>query len=133
MPSVESSNLIDLFTQIDAAKSTKLKGELLAKAKYVIYNSMSNEQLIDFFSRQDSNFESLFALSVWTPSLEESQIPEFIEPYDIIERIFSCFDTLFSLFNEFKSQLLFLINQEKDEKVKHLFLKYLTQLTKNLS
>ena len=135
MPSLlDSSNLIDLFTQIDSTQNIKTKSELLGKAKNVIFNSMSNEQLINFFTKENSNnFESLFSLSIWTPKLEESRIPEFIEPYEIIEKIFSCFDSLFTLFNEFKLQLLFLINQDKDEKVKHIFVKYLTQLTKSLS
>lgn len=132
MPSVNSSNLIDLFNQLETSKNTKTKSELLGKAKYLIFNTLSTEQIIEFFGDK-LNFESLFSLNIWTKNLDESVVTEFLEPYDIIEKIFSCFTSLLHLLNEFKPQIFFLISQDKDEKVKHILVKYLLQLTKSLS
>jgi hypothetical protein len=132
MPSVESPVLIDLFLQLESSKNTKTKSELLGKAKYLIFNSMSNEQIIEFFADK-LNFENLFSLNIWTRSLEETSITEFSEPYEIIERIFSCFTSMLELFSKFREKVFFLITQDQDEKVKHILLKHLIQLAKSLS
>ena len=93
---------------------------------------MSNEQIIEFFADK-LNFENLFSLNIWTRSLEETSITEFSEPYEIIERIFACFTSMLELFSKFREKVFFLINQDQDEKVKHILLKHLIQLAKSLS
>jgi hypothetical protein len=63
MPSVDTPTLVDLFVQIESCKNTKTKSELLGKVKSLIFNSMSAEQIKEFFG-ENSNFEQLFTLKV---------------------------------------------------------------------
>ena len=126
--------LIDLFDKLSVNSiSYKQKSENLSLAKMVILNELTNDQIIDFFVDHKTNFENLFLLNIWTKSLETSGgSTEFLEPYDIIEKIFSCFNSLQNLLNKFQYQLLFLIIQEQDEKVKHISIQNLTRLVQLL-
>jgi hypothetical protein len=134
MPSIEdvSSKLIELFTQVETASDFKTKSMTLANAKMFIFNEMNHENLMDFFVKISTNFEQLFMLNVWSKSLSDKASVEFFEPYEIIDKIFSLFGSLIELTDLFKIQLIFLINQMQDEQVKHLCIKTLVKLTKQL-
>jgi hypothetical protein len=133
MPSAEPDELVKLFDQVESAQTMKTKAEHLTKAKFHILNQMSNDEIFNFFVRNPKNFENFFQLDVWTKSLEENNgIVEFLEPYDIIEKILSIFKSLDEMIDSFCQELIFLFEQDKDEKVKHIAMKILIQLVANL-
>lgn len=133
MPSLEPNQLIDLFNDLENAKTVKEKSDLLSKAKYYLLNQMSNEQIKAFFVSNASNFENLYKLNIWTKNLEESNgIVDFLEPYDILEKILGSCDSLIEFVNVFNEQTVFLITQDTDEKSKHILVKHLSNLVQNL-
>lgn len=131
MPSMENtSKLSELLGSFQQARTMRDKSELLSKAKRVILNEMSDDQIRSFFVDSTINFEALFQIDVWTDNLEEKNgMAEFTEPYDIVEHVFGQFDNLSDMLELFHDQLVFLLKQNKDEKVKHMFVKRLTKLT----
>lgn len=131
MPSLESTPLLDLFDQIDSTKDEKTKSLALAKAKFYILNEMTPQMIKETFAKEEQNFESLFGLNIWKNSLQDSSLT-YTEPYDIIVKIFSSFKSLVELVDEFKEQILFLINQKKDEQAKHICIENMIRLTKSL-
>lgn len=136
MPSTEinDNTLLEIFNSLQSASTVKSKSDLLYKAKLHVLNEMSDEHIIQFFVLNKTNFENLFLLDIWTSSLEDSNgIAEFNEPYDIIEKIFSCFDSLPNFVSQFYHHIIHLLEQNKDEKIKHLCVKHLIRLTKRFS
>jgi hypothetical protein len=130
MPSVEQTKLIELLHSFDQAKTIKSRSELLGKAKQHILNDMTNEEVRGYFVESGSNFEQLFEIDVWTPSLDQTNgIVNFIEPYEIVDRVFNVFNSLDECLRQFNDQILFVLNQSKDEKVKHICVKQLYRLT----
>ena len=126
------SSLDKLFEEIESATDFKSKSMSLSKAKYFMLNEMTKETLREFFVANEDNFKNLFLLNIWTPSLEDQVTTEFLEPYEIVESIFRLFESLMDLLVNFKSQLVYLLNQNKDEKVKHTCVKKLTDLANSL-
>ncbi len=125
MITIDSTPLVGFFEEINSASDVKAKSFALGKAKNYILNEMNAEMIKDIFVEDKLNFESLFALEIWTN--------DYAEPYDIIEKIFGSFDSLVELIDRFYESILFTINQKKDEKVKNTCLQYLIKLTKSLS
>lgn len=126
MPTQEPGELINYFISLADGGTVKAKSEVLAKAKQFIFNKMSDEELMMFFVRNEQNFHNFMLLDIWTKSLDDSNgIVEFLEPYDIIEKIFSLFKTLPAFLDSFYPNLNFLLSQNKDEKVKHMIVKHL--------
>ena len=143
MPALDSSDqstkqqqLIDLFSSLQLTSSADKPKvlDLLYQAKLCVVNEMSKQQIIDFFVVEKTNFENLFLLNIWTKSLEETNgIVDFTEPYEIIEKLFSSFDSLDTFINMFESQIKYLLEQMKDEKIKHICVKHLIRLAKATS
>lgn len=131
MPSVQPDELAKIFDELQHAKSTKSKSDLLSKAKHFILNRMSAEELRTYFVQGSTRkFEDLFLLDIWTKNLEKCNgIVEFTEPYDILEKILDLFGSVDEILDEaFYGKAVFLIEQDKDENVKHLFMKRMIQL-----
>lgn len=124
--------LEDLFDQVNSGNDEKSKLLALSKAKSFIMNKMSSEMIRESFINESANFESLFSLDIWKDKLEDGAMINFIEPYEIVEKIFGNFVTLIDLISNFKEQIQFLINQNKDEKVKHICVSNMIKLTKSL-
>lgn len=124
--------LIDLFDQIDSAENQKIKSLALSKAKSYILNEMSPEMITNSFVNDKQNFEILFSLKIWKDKLDLGMV-EYTEPYEIIEKIFTNFKSLIELVDNFKDQILFIMNQDKDEKIKHICVQFMTKLTRSLS
>lgn len=135
MVSAEPNELVRIFNELESAKGLKSKSDLLGKAKHFILNRMSDDDIAKFFVQDANNFKNLFLLDVWTRKLDETNgIVEFTEPYDIIERILSLFKSIDDLVNDASTydKILYLFEQGKDEKVKHLLVKRLTELVSGL-
>ena len=132
MPSIDSTPLTGLFEEIDTTSDEKTKSSALGKAKYFILNEMTSEAIKEVFAKDKLNFESLFALKIWKSKLQEA-IVDYMEPYEIMEKIFGSFATLVEYIDEFYGQILFTINQNEDEKVKHICVRTMIKLTKALS
>lgn len=131
MPSADKNLiLIDLFISLESAGTNRQKSELLGKAKNYIFNQMDNLEVVDFFTKENKkNFEYLFNLDIWTPSLDAANsVVNFLEPYDIIQRIFTSFESLRDFIDNFGEQIRFLLHQNKDENIKHLCVKHFTYL-----
>jgi hypothetical protein len=140
MPSIDSTyqdpiqqQLIDLFNSLqltNLAKPTVL--DLLYRAKLCVLNEMTKDQIFEFFVTEKSNFENLFLLNIWTSDLEKSNgVVDFTEPYEILEKLFGSFESLDSFVNLFNDQIKCLLEQNKDEKIKHMCAKHLIRLAKN--
>jgi hypothetical protein len=125
MLTIESTPLISFFEEIDSAADERARSFALGKAKKYILNDMTDGMIKDIFALDKMNFESLFALQIWTS--------DFVEPYEIMEKIFGSFSSLIEFIDEFYCQILFTINQTKDEKVKHICVQNLIRLTNCLS
>ncbi|RNA15472.1 26S proteasome non-ATPase regulatory subunit 5 [Brachionus plicatilis] len=129
----ESAKLVELFDSIISASSFKQKSEILSHAKHFIFNQMTNEEIREFFVKNAINFQTLFSLDIWTKNLEDSGgIVDYPEAYDIIERIFHTFKSLNDLVNSFYDQVVFILTQNVDEKVKHVCVKCFLEFTKQL-
>ncbi len=134
MPSQDltPSTLIELFDQIESAENQKAKSLVLSKAKSYILNEMTPEMITNSFVVNKENFEILFTLKIWKDKLDLGMV-EYTEPYEIIEKIFKNFKSLIEIIDNFKEQIMFIMTQNKDEKIKHICVKYLTKLTHSLS
>lgn len=134
MPSAECSALVNLFEELHGSQSSKAKSILLSKAKEHVLNRITEDELYSFFVNDSSthNFANFFELDVWTRDLDACNgIVEFLEPYDIIERILALVKSIESVLTEpfYTNIAVFLLDkQNKDEQVKHMFLKRLIQL-----
>ena len=124
--------LIDLFNSLQLSNLDKPKVlDLLYRAKLCVLNQMTKEQIFDFFVTDKNNFENLFLLNIWTSDLEKSNgIVDFTEPYEILEKLFGSFDSLDNFVNMFNTQIKCLLEQTKDEKIKHICVKNLIRLAK---
>ena len=127
----EHNVLIKIFDDLQTCKSEKSKLDGLTKAKSHILNHMTDEDIYSFFVSDSNHFSNLFLLDVWTKSLEESNgIVDFLEPYDIIERILAIFKSIDSFTGPmFYDKIVHLMTQQKDERVKHMLVKRLIELT----
>ena len=131
-----NERLIELFNSFYESNQFKSKSELLAKAKMFVFNEMSDQELVHFFVK-DQNLENLFLLDCWTPTQreedEENERPDragkYYEQYDIVQKLLGCFKSHEELFQNFRPQLFYLIEQDKDEKVKHMTLDCLIRLS----
>jgi hypothetical protein len=104
----------------------------LYRAKLCVLNEMTRDQIFEFFVTEKSNFENLFLLNIWTSDLEKSNgIVDFTEPYEILEKLFGSFESLEGFVNLFSAQIKCLLEQNKDEKIKHICAKHLIRLAKN--
>jgi hypothetical protein len=130
-PALDTTELVDIFLLLEKARTRSDKLDLLLKAKIYILNRMSKEQIRAFFVGEALNFEHLFSLDIWTKSLDGCEV-EFVEPYDIVDRIFDSFDSLDQLIEFFHKQIIFLLDQSNDEKSKHICVKHVIRLSKNL-
>lgn len=131
MPSVESNALVTLFNELNDSKTSKSKSLLLSKAKEHVMNRMTDDELFSFFLIDSTNLaDFLQHAQVWTPDLDACNgIVEYLEPYDIIERVFQLAKSLESFITPpFFDKSIFLLEQSHDEKVKHLLVKRLIQL-----
>lgn len=133
---LDTKELVETFVSLEKAKTKSDKLDSLLKAKQHILNVMSKEQIFSFFVNEPANFENMYMLEIWTKSLDGDDhnggIVEFVEPYDIIEKIFASFDNLNQLIDLFHKQIIFLLHQNKDEKSKHICVKHMIRLSKNL-
>ena len=133
---LDTKELVENFVSLEKAKTKSDKLDSLLKAKQHILNVMSKEQIFSFFVNEPANFENMYMLEIWTKSLDGDDhnggIVEFVEPYDIIEKIFASFDNLNQLIDLFHKQIIFLLHQNKDEKSKHICVKHMIRLSKNL-
>ncbi len=139
MPSLNSiehdpiqQQLIDLFNSLQLTNLDKPKVlDLLYRAKLCVLNQMTKEQIFEFFVTDKNNFANLFLLNIWTSDLEKSNgIVDFTEPYEILEKLFASFDSLDNFVNLFQSQIKCLLEQTRDEKIKHICAKHLIRLAK---
>lgn len=136
MPSVESntaSALVSIFDELRGAKSVQAKSNALSRAKEHVLNRMSADELRAFFLHDSSgHLTDLFEqLNVWTRDLDACNgIVEFLEPYDIVERILDLVETFELAFKDVRvyEKLVYMSEQTRDEKVKHELVKRLTQL-----
>lgn len=136
MPSTCSSPdtplLHSLFNEILTATDEKTKSLALGKAKRYILNEMPGEMLKEFFINETMNYESLFSLQIWKEKHQEERV-DYMEPYEIIEKILSSFTSLVDFIGDFYGQILFTMKQSEDEKVKHIFVQKMINLTKCLN
>jgi hypothetical protein len=133
MPSLEQTKLIELLLSFQGASTVKAKSELLGKLKHHILNEMKEEEIRGHFIQNSVNFEQLFQIDVWTASLDQTNgIVNFTEPYEIVDRIFNCFNSLEDCLRHFQSQIRFIVTQNKDEKIKHLCVKQFVRLIEHL-
>jgi hypothetical protein len=133
MPSIEQTKLIELLLSFEGAHTVKAKSEQLGKLKHHILSEMGEDEIRSYFIQNSGNFQQLFQVDVWTPSLEHTNgIVNFFEPYEIADRIFNCFGSLEACLRQFHEQIVFILSQSKDEKIKHLCVKQLLRLTENL-
>ena len=125
------SALAEIMDAIEAAADDKSKSLVLAQAKKFILDTMTNEMIREAFVKEQENFKILFQLKMLRKQADETD--GFSEPYEIMEKIFSAFSSLIELVEEFGEQILFLINQDQDEQVKHLCVERMSQFTSILS
>jgi hypothetical protein len=128
---IDTHELVDIFVSLERARTRSDKLDYLLKAKLYIINKMKKQDIREFFASEPSNFEQLFLLDVWTKHLDGDHV-EFVEPYDIIERVFESFDHLHQLVDLFHKQIIYLLEQDKDEKCKHICVKHMIRLSKEL-
>ena len=133
MPVADVNKLVDIFDCLQRATSRGEKESLLFRAETCVANEMTSSELREFFTSDQAHLANLFALDIWTKSLDEvNGIVEFIQPYGILERIFGCFVSLADLLDSFAAQIVQLLEQLVDEKVKHISVQHITKLTKRL-
>ena len=133
MSSEEKSKLVEAFESLLEATSFKQKSDVLSQAKYFIFNQMKDDEIREFFVSNPSNFENLFNLDIWVRNLEESGgIVDYPEAYDIIQKIFHTFKSLNDLAKSFYDQIVFILTQKVDEKVKHLCVDCFIEFTRQL-
>ena len=128
---IDTHELVEIFVSLERARTRSDKLDYLLKAKLYILNRMSKEHIREFFASEPANFEQLFLLDIWTKHLDGDHV-EFVEPYDIIEKIFESFDHLHQLVDLFHKQIVYLLDQDKDEKCKHICVKHMIRLSQEL-
>lgn len=125
------SALGEIMDAIEAASDDKSRSLVLSQAKKFIFDTMTNEMIKQAFVADKENFKILFSLK--TLRKQSDATDGFSEPYEIMERIFATFSSLIELVDEFGDQILFLINQNQDEQVKHLCVESMSRFTSSLS
>lgn len=125
------SALGEIMEAIEAASDDKSRSLVLGQAKKFIFDTMSSEMIKQAFVTEKENFKILFSLKMLRKQSDATD--GFSEPYEIMERIFATFSSLIELVEEFGDQILFLIDQNQDEQVKHLCVESMSRFTSSLS
>jgi hypothetical protein len=134
MPELDEENgekLQEYFLEISKIENDeeKIRNILIKASEYISLN-MTPIEISSFFAIENKSFQIFFSqLDIWTKSLEETNgSTRFIEPYEIINKIFDCFPSIKSFIQDFGSNIIFIFDQQSDEKVKHICIKYITKL-----